>query len=107
MILFSADLYLLTKEEGGRRTPVKSDTFRTDIRFKDGARFCSITFDSDFMHPGETRRVAIDVLLHGVDEIDYLLSLNEWLLFDGQTNIGRVINVKLAADQEREKFGSM
>ena len=90
MISFEAELYLLTKDQGGRHTPVKSGMFRTDIRFKDGARFCSISFDGEFMHPGETKTVQIDVLLHGDEEIDYLLNLDKWLLFDGAVNIGEI-----------------
>lgn len=98
MILFAADLYLLSKEEGGRHTPVKSGSFRTDVRFKDAARFCSISFDEEFMSPGEKGKVNIEVLLHGEDEVKYLLSLDQWLLYDGERNIGVISNSELIVD---------
>lgn len=89
IVKFSAHLILKTEIDGGRRTPIKNG-YITDLKFKDSYRIVAIEFDKNLLFPGEASSIVCHILLHGEDEINYLLEFPQTFISDGPNIIGHI-----------------
>ena len=93
-VTFSAQLFLYTKENGGRHTPIESG-FRTDVKFKDEVRFSVFKFEKSSLPPGGRINAEVKLLLHSDEEVSYFLSEDCLLILEGDARIGELSNLKL------------